>query len=257
MTGISRVDILLLNMDELTQRQIDILNAIIKENTDSGEPVGSEILEKKYRLGVSPATIRNEMVALDKKGYLNKAHFSSGRVPSSKGFRFYINNLMKEKELSTVDEVAFKHSIWDDRDEESRVLANSARVLAEKTGLLSLVTTSNGELYYAGVANVLKGPRSQGIELSCELFDRLDEVNFWEEILKQFYISEDDLLFILGQEDFKDPIFDFCASVFAEFESPQRRGIIGVVGPKNIPYQLVVPQIRFFSRLIGDVIRNH
>ena len=102
-------------MDNLTQRQVDILSAIIKEYTDTGMPVGSEILEKKFKLGVSPATIRNEMVELAKKEYLKKTHFSSGRVPSAKGFRFYIKHLMKEKELSTVEEVAYKNSIWDDR----------------------------------------------------------------------------------------------------------------------------------------------
>ncbi|MCA9372135.1 hypothetical protein KC726_04515 [Candidatus Woesebacteria bacterium] len=244
-------------MDELSQRQIDILRAIIKEHTETGEAVGSEIIEKKYRLGVSPATIRNEMVALSKKGYLKKAHFSSGRIPSAKGFRFYINNLMKEQELSTVDEVAYKHSIWDEREKEAKVLANSARVLAEKTGLLSLVTTSNGELYYAGVANLVKSQFMRDLDVSCELFSRLDKVNFWEEILKQFYISDEDLLYILGQDDFKDPIFDTCASVFAEFESPNLRGIIGVVGPKYIHYEHIVPQLRFFSHLIGEVIRSH
>ena len=86
-------------MDDLSPRQIDILRTIIQEYTETGEPVGSEILEKKYKLGVSPATVRNEMVGLAKKGYLKKTHFSSGRVPSAKGFRFYINRLMKTKDL--------------------------------------------------------------------------------------------------------------------------------------------------------------
>ena len=104
-------------MEDLTARQIEILKAIILEYTETGEPVGSLILEKKYKLGYSPATIRNEMVELARKGDLMKTHFSSGRVPSARGFRFYIGNLMKEKELSTVDEVAYKNSIWDDRSE--------------------------------------------------------------------------------------------------------------------------------------------
>ena len=66
-------------------------------------------------MGVCPATIRNEMVTLAKKGYLKKTHFSSGRVPSAKAFRFFIKNLMKEKEVSTAEEVAYKNSVWDER----------------------------------------------------------------------------------------------------------------------------------------------
>ncbi len=84
-------------MEDLTQRQVDILKAIIKEHTETGGPVGSEVLEKKYKLGVSPATIRNEMVELAKKGYLKKTHFSSGRLPSAKGFRFYIKHFNETK----------------------------------------------------------------------------------------------------------------------------------------------------------------
>ena len=64
------------NMEDLTQRQINILKAIIQHHTETGGPVGSDILEKKYKLGVSPATIRNEMVELAKKGYLKKTYFS-------------------------------------------------------------------------------------------------------------------------------------------------------------------------------------
>ena len=243
-------------MDDLSQRQIDILTAIIKEHTETGEPVGSEIIEKKYKLGVSPATIRNEMVVLANKGYLQKTHFLSGRVPSAKGYRFYINNVMKEKPLSTVDEVAYKHSIWDERKKEYRMLSQATRVLAQKTGLLSLVTTNSGELYYAGVCNLLEQDEFNNMDISKTLFNRLDQVAFWEEILKQVYMSDRDLLIILGQDDFRDPMFDACASIFGEFEAPTLKGIIGVIGPKHIPYDDIVPQIRFFSQLIEEIMRD-
>ena len=243
-------------MDDLSQRQIDILTAIIKEHTETGEPVGSEIIEKKYKLGVSPATIRNEMVVLAKRGYLQKTHFSSGRVPSAKGYRFYINNVMKEKPLSTVDEVAYKHSIWDERNKEYRMLSQATRVLAQKTGLLSLVTTNSGELYYAGVCNLLDQDEFNNMDISKTLFNRLDQVAFWEEILKQVYMADRDLLIILGQDDFRDPMFDCCASIFGEFEAPAVKGIIGVIGPKHIRYDDVVPQIRFFSQLIEEIMRD-
>src|SRR3989338_2404287 len=162
-------------MEDLTPRQIDILRAIIQEYTETGDPVGSEILEKKYKLGVSPATIRNEMVELAKKNYLKKYHFSSGRIPSAKGFRFYIKHLMKEKELSTIDEVAYKNSIWDERDELHRLLSQATKVLAHRTGLLSLTTTSVGDLYYSGVSNLLDKQEFLNLDLSKNLFSLLDE----------------------------------------------------------------------------------
>ncbi len=244
-------------MDILSQRQIEILTAIIREHTETGQAVGSEILEKKYKLGVSPATIRNEMVTLEKTGYLQKTHFSSGRLPSPKGYRFFINNVMKEKELSTVDEVAYKHSIWDERQKKHRVLSQATRVLAQRTGLLSLVATDTGDLYYAGIGNILQQEDLIHSNISKNLCSRLDEINFWEEILRQAFIGEQDVLLILGTDDFRDPVFDFFASIFGDFEANNSKGIIGVVGPKHMNFERVVPQVRFFSHLIEDVIKEH
>jgi len=196
------------------------------------------------------------MVALEKKNYLQKAHFSSGRLPSPKGYRFFINNVMKEKELSTVDEVAYKHSIWDEREKGYRMLSQASRVLAQRTGLLSLVATNSGELYYAGTYHLLEDEDMFDNLISKQIFERLDEVNFWEEILRQTHVRQEELYFILGTDDFRDPIFDSCSSIFGDFEAEGIRGIIGVVGPKYLKFELIAPQIRFFSHLIEDMIKE-
>ncbi len=243
-------------MEDLTQRQVDILKAIIQEYTESGEPVGSEILEKKYKLGVSPATIRNEMVELSKKGYLKKTHFSSGRVPSAKGYRFYIRHLMKEKELSTVDEVAYKNSVWDDRSELHRLLAHATKVLAQRTGLLSLTATENGDVYYSGAGNLLAKEEFLDLALSRSLFGLLDETPYWEGILRQVYRMEDEIMCMLGEEDFRDASFESCASVFGEFTGEHTKGMIGVIGPKRMYYDVIIPQVRYFSNLIEDMIKG-
>jgi len=243
-------------MEDLTQRQIDILKVIIHEYTETGMAVGSEILEKKYKLGVSPATIRNEMVELAKKGYLKKNHFSSGRVPSAKGFRFYIKHLMKQKEMSTTDEVSYKNSVWDERKEAHRLLSQATKVLSQKTGLLSLVTTNLGDVYYSGMANLLNEPEFLDLNLSRSLFGRLDEVTFWEKILNDMFSLEDEIYYMLGEEDFHDSAFDCCASVFGEFEGPKIKGIIGVIGPKRMSYDDVIPQVRYFSGLLSEMVKE-
>ncbi|MBI2049326.1 hypothetical protein HYT32_00200 [Candidatus Roizmanbacteria bacterium] len=240
-------------MDELTQRQIEILKALIQEYTESGEPIGSEILEKKYKLGVSPATIRNEMVELARKGYLKKEYFSSGRIPAGKGFRFYIKNLMKEKEISTTDEVLYKNSIWDDREELHKLLSHATKILAQKTGLLSLSTTNNGDLYYAGVGNLLNLQEFLDVQLSRSLFERLDELNYWSKLMEKL-VDDQDVYFLLGEEDFADPVFEPCASIFGDFRGKNVRGIIGVVGPKRMYYEDLAPQIKYFSHLIEDIL---
>lgn len=243
-------------MDELTTRQIEILKAIIKEYTETGEPVGSEVLEKKYKLGVSPATIRNEMVELAKKGYIKKTHFSSGRIPSAKGFRFYIQNLMKQKELSSLDEVSYKNSVWDERNDIHRLLSQATRVLSKKTGLLSISATNQGDLFYSGAANLLSLPEFLNLSFSRILFNRLDEVNYWIRVLNEFNRLEEEILYFLGEEDFSDPQLENCGGVFGEFEGEKMKGIIGVVGPKRMYYDLIIPQIKYFSNLIEQIIKE-
>lgn len=243
-------------MEDLTPRQIDILKAIIQEYTLSGNSVGSDILEKKYKLGVSPATIRNEMVELAKKGYLKKTHFSSGRAPSAKGFRYYITKLMREKELSTTDEVSYKNSIWDERKEAHRLLSQATKVLSQKTGLLSVAATNLGDVYYSGVSNLLSKSEFTDIQLSRSLCERLDEIPYWERIVEQFERLHEEILFMLGEEDFRDPIFTSCASIFGEFEGEKLKGIIGVVGSNRMYYEVITPQIKYFSDLIEQLIKE-
>ncbi len=243
-------------MEDLTQRQVDILKTIIQEYTESGGPVGSEILEKKYKLGVSPATIRNEMVDLAKKGYLKKTHFSSGRVPSAKGFRFYIQHLMKEKELSTIDEVSYKNSIWDDRAQIHKLLSHATRVIAQRTGLLAITATDSGDIYYSGMANLLGKEEFLNLDLSRNLLELLDESPYWENILRQFYKLNQDVMCMLGEEDFRNSLYESCASIFGEFNGEKIKGFIGVVGPNRMYYDIVIPQVRYFSHLIEDILKN-
>jgi len=92
--------------NEMDRRKLEILKAIVTDYIMTGEPVGSRTLEKKYKLGISSATIRNEMADLEELGYLDQLHSSSGRIPSAKGYRMYIDKLMTLESLS-VEEAQF------------------------------------------------------------------------------------------------------------------------------------------------------
>ena len=92
-------------LDERKQR---ILRAIVDDYISTAEPIGSRTIAKKYSLGISPATIRNEMADLETLGYIKHLHTSSGRIPSSKGYRFYVDDLltleqMSENEISLIN----------------------------------------------------------------------------------------------------------------------------------------------------------
>ncbi len=84
----------------LDERKQKVLQAVVKDYVSTAEPVGSRTIAKKYDLGVSPATIRNEMADLEELGYIEQPHTSAGRIPSTRGYRYYVDCLMKRKELS-------------------------------------------------------------------------------------------------------------------------------------------------------------
>lgn len=89
-----------MNLDE---RKKKILSSVVEDYIESAEPVGSKTLVEKYHLDYSSATIRNDMKILEEEGYLEQPHISAGRIPSTKGYRYYVDNLMKERKLSMMD----------------------------------------------------------------------------------------------------------------------------------------------------------
>lgn len=130
---------------QLDERKLKILQAIIGDFVSTAEPVGSRTLSKKYDLGVSPATIRNEMSDLEDMGLLTHLHTSSGRVPSEKAYRLYVNELMKKRELSPEVKEAIAKQMCKTARELDHALEETARLLSEITNLTSFAISPNTE----------------------------------------------------------------------------------------------------------------
>ena len=126
---------------DLSERKLKILQAIISDYVRSAEPVGSRTLSKKYDLGISPATIRNEMADLEEMGYLTHPHTSAGRVPSDKAYRLYVNALMEKKELSGEEKLAIAQRLQGSVNEFEKTIEHAAAVLSEITNLTSFAMT--------------------------------------------------------------------------------------------------------------------
>lgn len=237
-------------MYDLTQRQIEILKQIVKEYIDTANPVGSETLEKKYDVGVSPATIRNEMAAMVKKGYLAKPHTSAGRVPTSKAMRLYVNELMREKELSVAEEVEAKEKIWDVREKEGEFMRTATQKLADKTGTLAVAISDNGAFFCSGYSHILEMPEFYDIDVTKNLLNLLDNHSNFDTIFGR--ITEK-FAVVLG-EDLELEIFKPYGFVFSKFHTRSNHdGTIGVIGPARLRYENIVPLVRYYGSLIEDV----
>lgn len=122
--------------NEMDRRKLEILKAIVTDYIMTGEPVGSRTLEKKYKLGISSATIRNEMADLEELGYLDQLHSSSGRIPSAKGYRMYIDKLMTLESLSAEEAQFIEDKIITMAAFEiDKIMKQTAMMLSELTNL--------------------------------------------------------------------------------------------------------------------------
>jgi heat-inducible transcriptional repressor len=240
-------------MIDLNQRQVQILKAIVQEYIETAEPVGSETLEKKYNVGVSPATIRNEMAQLAQMGLLHKPHPSAGRVPTPMAMKFYINQLMEEKELSVTEEVSVKERIWDYRHKMRRLLRESARVLAEQSNYLALVTTNKGNIYHSGYANILRAPEFYDIDVTREVLRLIDDVKRINKLFNKTF-TERSVHILLGEElgtQYLQP----CGLVFTEFRAGKStKGYLGIIGPCRLNYSQTIPTVRYLGSLIEEIV---
>ena len=242
-------------MLELSERQKKILKAIIEEYIETGEPVGSETLEKKFSLGICPATIRNEMVKLVDMKYLRQPYTSAGRAPTALGFKYYIDSLMEEKKMSVAEEVAARESVWDYRFQFDRLLHELTRALAQQTRTLAISMTAEGDIYSAGYANVLDMPEFFDIDVTRNVLALVDEVKKLETLFEKAF-GEDPIHIILGEELEQDSLRP-CGFVFTHFNTGNdKSGTLGIIGPSRLNYAKVIPIIRYYGGLLQELQRN-
>lgn len=123
----------------LDERKCKILQAIINDYISTAEPVGSRTIARKYNLSISPATIRNEMADLELMGYIEQPHTSSGRIPSVKGYRFYVDCLMAPQQMSD-QEIALINNWYHDKARGmDEVFQETVKILSQMTRSISLV----------------------------------------------------------------------------------------------------------------------
>lgn len=237
---------------DLTERQKNLLRAIIEKYIETAEPVGSETIEKEFTLGVSPATIRNEMVRLTSLGYLKQPHTSAGRIPTSMGMKFYVDQLMEEKTLSLKDEVAIKDELTEENEPFEKLIRHTTRILADQTHSLAIATDEQGSLYAAGMANILDMPEFYDIDITRSVLAMLDRQELIAQIVAQLRAEEQ--LRILFGEELGIPFLEPCGFVVTRYQMQDHRGVLGIVGPSRLNYQTVIPTVRYFSQVLSQLL---
>lgn len=245
--------------DGLTSRQTQILKTIIDEYIETAEPVGSEALDKKYNLGVSPATIRNEMVTLTHSGYLRQPHTSAGRIPSPTAMKFYIDQLMEEKHMSLVDEVKAKEEVWDSRDDVDELMDEATHALASRTRSMTVAalkdpSASAGKkdrFWQAGHSYIFENPEFTNIQACQDLFSVFEEMDKLDRLF--FGLKSASPLEVLFGEELGIPALAPTGIISTHFNIRGKSGALSIIGPARADYAMVIPILRYFGNLVEEV----
>ncbi len=239
--------------DGLTSRQTQLLKTIIDEYIATAEPVGSEALDKKYSLGISPATIRNEMVALTKAGYLRQPYTSAGRIPSPTAMKFYIDQLMEEKQMSLVDEVKAKEEVWDSRDDIDELMDEATHALAQRTRSLAVAALKDKKdrFWQAGHSYIFQNPEFADIAACQSLFSIFEEFDKLDRLF--FGLPSTSPLEVLFGEELGIPELAPTGIISTHFNIRGKPGALGIIGPARANYATAIPILRYFGNLIQEV----
>ena len=238
--------------ESLTARQTQVLKALIDEYIETAFPVGSGAIEKKYDLGVSPATIRNEMAELTRTGFLRQPHTSAGRVPSPKAMRFYIDQLMEEKKMSLTDEVKAKEEVWDARGSVEDLLDEAIHSLAGRTNNLAVGVTDKGYTSHAGLANIFANPEFASVDVCSNIFSLIEEV---QDLQEMFFknLSGNQIVEVFFGEELGLPNLEPVGIVAMRVSLGDETAAIGLIGPTRISYSKVIPMMQYYSRMLREV----
>lgn len=236
----------------LSARQTQILKVLIDEYINTAYPVGSEALEKKYDLGVSPATIRSEMVDLTRTGFLRQPHTSAGRIPTPKAMRFYIDQLMEEKKMSLTEEVKAKEEVWDARGNLEQLLDEATRSLAERTGSLAVGVTEGGFTSHAGLSNVFTNPEFANLEVCSNIFSLLEEVRNLQDVFFR-QLTGNQIVEVLFGEELSIPHLEPIGIVATQIRLGGQATALGVIGPARVSYSRIYPVVKYYSSMLQEV----
>jgi len=190
-------------------------------------------------------------VKLAEYGYIKKAHSSAGRMPTAAGLKFYVRELMKEKELSTVEEVALKEKVWDYREKMQRFLKEATKSLANKTNALAIATTNDGDMFCSGYANILEMPEFVDIDVTKVLLEALDEYDCFENIFSS--VINNGEIHVLIEDELGSSLQGPYGFIFTEYSTPLNvHGKIGVLGPARLAYTSIIPTVRYFGEMIHE-----
>ncbi len=235
------------------ERKKRVLQAIVKHFVETAEPVGSQTILVSYKFHVSPATIRNDMMFLENEGYIFQPHTSAGRVPTTKGYRLYVDEMAdfdtaRLKALAALKNIREKYKAEKVREK----LYDAVNLLARATNLVSFATLpDNPRTFFLGMSNVLKQPEfAKDTVIASEVFEVLEKSDNFLNTLSGLNIDDSVKTFI-GEENVLTQI-QSCSIIVTRYKKDGFEGYFGLLGPKRMNYAFNIVLIEEIKKLLEE-----
>lgn len=235
----------------MNSRQKTILTAIIKEYIQTAEPVGSKILVDKYNFDLSGATLRNEMKSLEDAGFLSQPHASAGRIPTDKGYRFFVDSLMGEKELTVNEQRQLQTELLKTKAKYNRLAKSTAKILSRLSDNLVISgILDSQDICEAGMPKLLKQPEFKNPDEVYEIAQALDLLDDNVESLcnkaktkcVKVYIGKENPLHIKN-----------CSMLVSQIKYPSgEKGFLAIIGPKRMQYNKNISLLEHITKFLGS-----
>ncbi len=240
-------------MQTITERQREILMAIIREFMNSADEVGSLALLEKYKLGVSSATIRNEMAKLMELGLLEKSHISSGRYPTDQALRMYVSNILGSSSLNPLITVEIRQGIFRDRFSKESVVNAILKILSEETESVAFIVIDNISRYW-GISNLFKYEELREWEKLQRVINILEDSDFLNNMMRKY--SGSGVSLVIGEESGIKGLGE-CSMVFTTLPFwDTNNAHIGILGSKRMDYARSVPALREVQSSMKNAMRG-
>jgi len=226
----------------ISERKKFLLETIVREYVKTASPVSSGVLVEKYKLEISPATVRNEMMELEDEGYIHQPHTSAGRIPTEAAYELLLKEtreLKKKKDLKETElkllEQLFKR--------EEGAFRQTAKAIAELSSGAVFWAFHKNDLYYTGLSNLFSQPEFKQASAACDVsgvIDRLEDI-----IDDVFEDLGDGEQVLIGS---KNPFGNFLSTILVKYKNNNQSGIFGILGPLRMDYGRNLALVEFIKK---------
>jgi heat-inducible transcriptional repressor len=233
----------------MTNRQAQILSAIVEQYAEVAAPVGSSLMAKLF--GVSSATIRAEMVELERLDFITQPHTSAGRIPTDKGYRFYVNTLQDKHQPETSRMAYAIERQIQDAGEAEQAIKNAVQALSLSTKNLG-IGIWNDRTYQYGMSSLFQHPEFYGGPQAFGIAQLIEQL---PELLNQIYHDKNRVTVYIGQEN---PIGKSAgaSSIIGRIKTPYGQSFVGVIGPTRQNYKQVVGLVDYVSNSLERTLNE-